>query len=83
MPCRNDYFVGKINPINKERYVHLQDIYVIKGQVPIKQVTLEGQIYYVILADKIDKAKDDSPISLAKPDRYSSVSSNAIWTILV
>jgi len=52
----NGYFVRKTNPINKERYVPLQDVYVIKGQVPIKQVTLEGQIYYVILADKIDKA---------------------------
>ena len=38
----NNNFVGKINPVNKQPYVPLQDVYVIKGQVPIKQVTING-----------------------------------------
>jgi hypothetical protein len=36
--------------------VPLQDFYVIKGQVPIQQVTLNGQTYYVIEANKINPA---------------------------
>jgi hypothetical protein len=52
----NNYFVGKINPVNNQRYVPLQDFYVIKGQVPIIQVTIDGQTYYVIEADKINPA---------------------------
>jgi hypothetical protein len=52
----NNDFVGKIDPVNKQPYVPLQDFYVIKGQVPIKQVTINGQTYYVIEADKINEA---------------------------
>jgi len=52
----NNDFVGKINPVNKQPYVPLQDFYVIKGQVPIKQVTINGQTYYVIDANKINEA---------------------------
>ena len=52
----NNDFVGKINPVNKQPYVPLQDFYVIKGQVPIKQVTINGQTYYVIDANKINDA---------------------------
>jgi hypothetical protein len=36
--------------------VPLQDFYVIKGQVPIQQVAINGQVYYVIDADKISVA---------------------------
>ncbi len=52
----NNEFVGKTNPVNHQRYVPLQDVYVIKGQVPIKQVTINGQTYYVIDANKISEA---------------------------
>ena len=40
--------------MNNQPYVPLQDFYVIKGQVPIMQVTINGQTYYVILAEKIN-----------------------------
>ena len=52
----NNDFVGKTNPVNNQPYVPLQDLYVIKGQVPITQVTINGQTYYVIDADKINGA---------------------------
>jgi hypothetical protein len=52
----NNYFVGKIDPVNNQPYVPLQDVYVIKGQVPIKEVTINGQTYYVIDANKINEA---------------------------
>jgi len=52
----NNDFVGKINPVNNQRYVPLHDFYVIKGQVPIKQITIDGQTYYVIDANKINEA---------------------------
>jgi len=42
--------------VNNQRYVNLQDVYVVKGQVPIQQVTINGQPYYVIEADKINPA---------------------------
>jgi hypothetical protein len=52
----NNDFVGKINPVNNQPYVPLQDVYVIKGQVPIKEITINGQIHYVIEANKINPA---------------------------
>ena len=52
----NDQFVGQTDPVNNQPYVPLQDFYVIKGQVPIQQVTINGQTYYVIEADKINPA---------------------------
>jgi len=52
----NSQFVGKTDPVNHQQYVPLQDFYVIKGQVPIQQVTINGQTYYVIEADKINPA---------------------------
>jgi len=52
----NNDFVGKINPVNNQPYVPLQDFYVIKGQVPIKEITINGQTYYVIDANKINDA---------------------------
>ena len=52
----NDQFVGQTDPVNNQRYVNLQDVYVVKGQVPIQQVTINGQPYYVIEADKINPA---------------------------
>ena len=52
----NDQFVGQTDPVNNQPYVPLQYFYVIKGQVPIEQVTLNGQTYYVIEANKINPA---------------------------
>jgi len=52
----NDQFVGQTDPVNNQPYVNLQDFYVIKGQVPVQQVTINGQPYYVIEANKINPA---------------------------
>ena len=52
----NDQFVGQTDPVNNQPYVPLQDFYVIKGQVPVQQVTINGQTYYVIEANKINPA---------------------------
>ncbi|MFP3203343.1 MAG: hypothetical protein RXR43_14350 [Sulfolobus sp.] len=52
----NNQFVGQTDPINNQPYVPLQDLYVIKGQVPIEQVKINGQTYYVIEANKINPA---------------------------
>jgi len=50
----NSQWVGRTDPVNHQPYVPLQDLYVIKGQVPIQQATINGQTYYVIEADKIN-----------------------------
>jgi len=50
----NDQFVGQTDPVNNQPYVPLQDFYVIKGQVPVEQVTINGQTYYVIEASSIN-----------------------------
>jgi hypothetical protein len=52
----NNQFVGQTDPINHQPYVPLQDVYVIKGQVPVEQVTINGQTYYVIEANNISPA---------------------------
>jgi len=52
----NSQWVGRTDPVNHQPYVPLQDLYVIKGQVPIQQATINGQTYYVIEADKINPA---------------------------
>ena len=52
----NNQFVGQTDPFNNQPYVPLQDFYVIKGQVPIEQVTINGQTYYVIEANNINPA---------------------------
>ncbi len=52
----NNQFVGQTDPINNQQYVPLQDFYVIKGQVPIEQLTINGQTYYVIEANNINPA---------------------------
>jgi len=52
----NDQFVGQTDPVNHQPYVNLQDFYVIKGQVPVQQVTINGQPYYVIEANNINPA---------------------------
>jgi len=52
----NNQFVGQTDPVNNQPYVPLQDFYVIKGQVPIQQVTINGQTYYVIEANNINPA---------------------------
>jgi hypothetical protein len=50
----NNQFVGQTDPINNQPYVPLQDFYVIKGQVPIEEVTINGQAYFVIEANNIN-----------------------------
>jgi len=52
----NNQFVGQTDPVNNQPYVNLQDFYVVKGQVPVQQVTINGQPYTVIEADKINPA---------------------------
>ncbi|MEJ2778609.1 hypothetical protein [Stygiolobus sp. RP850M] len=52
----NNQFVGQTDPINNQPYVPLQDFYIIKGQVPVEQVTINGQTYYVIEANNINPA---------------------------
>jgi len=52
----NDQFVGQTDPVNNQPYVNLQDVYVVKGQVPVQQVTINGQTYYVIEASSINPA---------------------------
>jgi len=52
----NDEWVGRTDPVNNQQYVPLQDVYVIEGLVPIENVTINGQTYYVIDADKINPA---------------------------
>ena len=52
----NSQFVGQTDPINNQPYVPLQDFYAIKGQVPIEQVTINGQTYFVIDANNINPA---------------------------
>ena len=52
----NNQFVGQTDPVNNQPYVNLQDFYVIKGQVPVQQVTINGQTYYVIEANNINPA---------------------------
>jgi len=52
----NDECVGRTDPVNNQQYVTFQDFYVIKGQVPIENVTINEQTYYVIDADKINPA---------------------------
>jgi len=52
----NNQFVGQTDPVNNQPYVPLQDFYVIKGEVPIEQVTINGQTYYVIEANNINPA---------------------------
>jgi hypothetical protein len=52
----NSQFVGQADPVNNQPYVPLQDLYVIKGQVPVEQATINGQTYYVIEANKINPA---------------------------
>jgi hypothetical protein len=52
----NNQFVGQTDPANNQQYVPLQDFYVIKGQVPVEQVTINGQTYYVIDANNINPA---------------------------
>jgi len=45
----NNQFLVQTDPVNYQPYVPLQDFYVIKGQVPIEQATINGQTYYVII----------------------------------
>ena len=44
----------QIVQLNNQPYVNLQDFYVIKGQVPVEQVTINGQPYTVVEAGSIN-----------------------------
>jgi len=44
-----------IEQLDKQKHVNLQNVYIIKGEVPTKEVKINGQIYYVIDADRINK----------------------------
>ena len=50
----NGQFVGQTDPVNNQPYVPLQDFYVIKGPIPVQQVTINGQTYYVVQASSIN-----------------------------
>jgi len=52
----NNQFVGQTDPFNNQPYVRLVDVYIIKGQVPIMNTTIDGQTYYVIEANNINPA---------------------------
>ena len=52
----NNQFVGQTDPVNNQPYVTLQDVYVIEGLLPIENATINGQVYYVIEANKINPA---------------------------
>jgi hypothetical protein len=47
---------NQIVQLNDQLNGDMQDFYIIKGQVLIEQVTINGQTYYVIEADKINPA---------------------------
>ena len=53
----NNQFVGQTDPVNDQPYVPLQDLYVIKGQVPVENVTINGQTYTVIEANKYKSSR--------------------------
>jgi len=44
-----------IEQLDKQKHVNLQNVYIIKGEVPTKEVKINGQIYYVIDANRINK----------------------------
>jgi hypothetical protein len=46
----------QIVQLNNQLNGNMQDFYVIKGQIPIQQVTINGQTYYVIEANSINPA---------------------------
>jgi len=53
----NNQFFGQTDPVNNQPYVEdIQDFYVIKYQVPIEQVTINGQPYTIIEANSINPA---------------------------
>jgi len=45
---------NQIVQLNNQLNGNMQDFYVIKGQIPIEQVTINGQTYYVIEANSIN-----------------------------
>ncbi len=47
---------NQIVQLNNQLNGDMQDFYVIKGQVPVEQVTINGQTYYVIEANSINPA---------------------------
>jgi len=80
----NSQFVGQTDPINHQQYVPLQDLYVIKGQVPIENTTIGGQTYYVIDANNINPANiaefytyykwvPDFVVAINTPGTYAAV----------
>jgi len=47
---------NQIVKLNSRLNGNMQDFYIIKGQVPVKQITINRQTYYVIDANKINEA---------------------------
>jgi hypothetical protein len=47
---------NQIVQLNNQLKGDMQDFYIIKGQVPVEQVTINGQTYYVIEASSINPA---------------------------
>ena len=62
----NNQFVGRTDPVNGQPYVPLQDFIVIKGPLPVQQVTINGQTYYIIQASSIN------PQNIAAFDTYKA-----------
>jgi len=52
----NNSWARPVDQLNGQPYVPLQDFYVIYDKVPVQQVTINGQTYYVIQANSINPA---------------------------
>ena len=52
----NNSWASPVDPLNGQQLKPMQDVYVIKDQVPIQQVIINGQTYYVIQANMINPA---------------------------
>ena len=52
----NNSWAKPIDQLNGQSYLPLQDVYVIKGPIPVQQVIINGQTYYVIQANIINLA---------------------------
>jgi hypothetical protein len=50
----NNSSVGVVDPLNGQQFKPMQDAVVIKGLIPIENITLNNQSYYAIVADKIN-----------------------------
>ena len=75
---------NQIVKLNNQLNGNMQDFYIIKGRVPIKEITINGQTHYVIYADKISDANiagfytykewvDDFVAAMNTPGTYAAV----------